>query len=653
MSDSQRIEVLEGAVRALFREVQMLRAEVRQFSGVPAAAPPHAETLESRPPLSDAPPAALRPPPLAQPVARAAPASRRLGVASRFAALDFESLVGRYGTMALAALTILMGVGAFLTWAVANVRLGPGLRVVLGALAAGVVGAVGWRLRSSTSRRYGNTLLALALAIVHLDAWAAGPHLHVIDPWAALSVAAVASLALAALALAAGEESLFAVGTGGALVAPFVTSDERGSVVVLLTYGLVVLSAGLVAMRGRAWTLSALLLAAGVWVYAIAGLGLVSEHSAWWPGDAPALFALAFAWLALLVAGPRQRAPLALAALGAASAALAGGVASALGNGGAAHGRGFDIVALAVLATITSYGALARATTPTLRERVAGAVVLPLVLFTTALSALDDPLTIRGAALAALWTAVALVAAWTSGREQRGPHLMVAGLVSATIPVLALRHRDLDIVLLLAAHASALSLLLRRERTRLLWVPIALVLIGITVQSFDMLSMRAAYQYTPFFTRASLAAAAVCAAWWMASWHGARTIFLDGTPLTDDQRSLIRTLGAVATFFWVREEMGRAFSADVAVFFLIFYYAAAGVAAIWLGRLRALPIARRAGLAIAVYAALKAVVQASALGTVTLKVGSYLLVGCFLLAVAYWYRAAGDAEPPAMEPTAG
>jgi uncharacterized membrane protein len=51
-----------------------------------------------------------------------------------------------------------------------------------------------------------------------------------------------------------------------------------------------------------------------------------------------------------------------------------------------------------------------------------------------------------------------------------------------------------------------------------------------------------------------------------------------------------------------------------------------------------------AGLALAIYAALKAVAQASGLSAIGLRVGSYLLVGCFLLGVAYWYRAAGDAE---------
>ena len=52
--------------------------------------------------------------------------------------------------------------------------------------------------------------------------------------------------------------------------------------------------------------------------------------------------------------------------------------------------------------------------------------------------------------------------------------------------------------------------------------------------------------------------------------------------------------------------------------------------------------ARQAGLLLALYAAVKALAQASNLDPVGLRVGSYLVVGAFLLAVGYWYRTAGD-----------
>ena len=132
-------------------------------------------------------------------------------------AIDFESLVGRYGTLGLASLTILMGAGAFLSWAIAQGK--------IGALGAAAVAVAGWRLRAKGSMRFGSTLLALALALVHVDAWGAGPYLKIVPPSVALGVAAIASLALAALAWYGDEEALFSVGVGGAVLAPFRLRD--------------------------------------------------------------------------------------------------------------------------------------------------------------------------------------------------------------------------------------------------------------------------------------------------------------------------------------------------------------------------------------------------------------------------------------------
>ena len=46
---------------------------------------------------------------------------------------------------------------------------------------------------------------------------------------------------------------------------------------------------------------------------------------------------------------------------------------------------------------------------------------------------------------------------------------------------------------------------------------------------------------------------------------------------------------------------------------------------------------RHVGLGLAIFAALKAIAEASSLD-IGLRVGSYFLAGLFLLAVAYWYR---------------
>ena len=100
-------------------------------------------------------------------------------------------------------------------------------------------------------------------------------------------------------------------------------------------------------------------------------------------------------------------------------------------------------------------------------------------------------------------------------------------------------------------------------------------------------------------------------------------------------------------FGWGWLELARAVAPDVAAFLVIAYLAVVGVGLILLGRRRGLPGGRRIGLGLAILAALMAIGEASDFASVGLRVGSYLLVGGFLLAVAYWYRAAGDPEPPA------
>ena len=107
--------------------------------------------------------------------------------------------------------------------------------------------------------------------------------------------------------------------------------------------------------------------------------------------------------------------------------------------------------------------------------------------------------------------------------------------------------------------------------------------------------------------------------------------------------------GAVL-FLWPRAELEHAIRPEVATFLLILYYAAFGLVAIALGRRLRVSELRIGGISLALYAAGKAVVQAAGLTTIGLRVGSFLLVGGFLLAVAYWYRAA--AARPADQPAA-
>ena len=634
----ERLDALEQTVADLAREVRALRAAVDRLQGVrdPARVDPIAE--ESSPALEPAkgwnPEAALA----AQleterREAQRRAAERRSGLERR--KLDLESLIGRYGTLALASLTILLGAGAFLSWAIAHGKIGPGMRVSFGALGAAAVAVVGWRLRSRGSKRYGSTLLALALALVHVDAWGAGPYLQLVPSPVALGVAAAASVALAVLAWVGDEEALFSVGVGGAIIAPFVTSRESGSVVMLLIYGYVVLACGLVALRGRAWRTAVIVTTAGCLLYTAAAAGTTPRNLGEYANDYPAVFAIAVAWTALLVTRGTWGARISGSAISALFGVL---VVQAIDRAPA-----MDLLVLAALGTATAYATVFVAgqdgtgladAKPT-HQPLFTAAVLPLVLGAVAVASAHDTATAR-TLVALAWTAAAAAAAYLLPAS-RPTHLMVGGITSGATLLFAFQDRAVESCVALAAHAAALSVLLRRERTRMLAVPIAVGLAILTMWTFQQLTDRPSYQYTPFLTAPSLAALAMSAAWLVVSWNASRVQLVDGRPGTLETRTVVRLAGAVVTFMWGNTELSHAYSSDIATFLLILYYAVIGVAAIFIGRHRAIRVLRHAGLGLAIFAALKAMAEASSLD-IGWRVASYFLAGLFLLAVAYWYR---------------
>lgn len=635
MTDSQRLDELEAALRRLSAEVAELRADLRDArAGRPAASGAAAAQLPT-PAAGHERPAAPAPPPAPMwgPALSGTPGPERRA-AAQARQVDLESLVGRYGAMALAALTILMAAGSFLGWAIANGRLGPMARVGLGALGAVAVAALGWRLRRRGTRVFGNTLLALALAIVHVDAWGAGPLLGVVSPAVALGVAALASALLAALAWREEEQSLFVVGVGGALLAPFVTSRAGGPSAVLLAYGLVVIASALAALRGRRWPVAARLLVAACLGYVLVAIDTEWASRARASRALPALFALACGWAALLWGGARR------AALGRAFATVAL-VPVAYAAMDLRGGRANDVVLLAALGTATVYLTLRRpADDPLARP---AALLLPLGFLVAALVALPDASSPLGTLVALGWAAGALVAAWDAPDDAlRAPHLAAAGVASALAIPLAVGERRPLAVALLAAHAAGASALMERARTKLLAIPAVGALLVATGWAFELLRERPAYGYVPFVTVPSLAALAAVVGWAAFAHYASRAELRDAPHYQPRERAIAGAAGALAAFFWGREELTRAGSPELSTFLLVCYYAGAGVLAIFVGRWRRLAGARQVGLALAIYAALKAVVQASALDSIGLRVGSYLAAGLFLLGVAYWYRTAGE-----------
>jgi len=621
MADEQRIAVLEQHVRSLYEQVAALRKELEARGQQSTAAPPtppaaprYGPPLVSRPPQPSSPPLPPRafypsPPPI-----------------------DFEKLLGRYGTIAVASLAILMGVGTFLSWAIQHGLLGPVVRVVLGFVGAAVVGGVGMWVREKRDLRFGNVLLALSLAIVHLDAWAAGPHLHVLSTVAALTIAAVASVALAALALTSDERTLFAIGFGGALIAPFVTASEPGSIVLLLTYGWIVIASTIFAIRERGWLPILWLAVVAAGVYVVAGIvGMPLRGASWLTAHAPAIFAFACAAAALLWARDALRSKLALAFL----------LLACVASGAYAMGASTIEIAISLFGTVVAY-LIARELETDKFWLAIGNVVLPLgFLAATMVSASTD----AARALAALaLTVLAAVLAWDAD-EERDQHLFVTAVASGIAILCYLIDHDARCIAALALHAALFSIVLRSTRAKLLTFPIVIGLAIASIWALAELGLRTPYQYAPFGGVFSLCALVVVAAWAVFAF-AVRPATENAPP---DDRTLAGIVGGLAiadAFVWIRQELAYAWSPDASSFALIIYYALAGLALIFAGRWRRVGLLRAAGLALAFYAGYKALAETFTIDAISLRVGARILVGVFLAAVAYWYRAPRE---PAVE----
>ena len=628
MADEQRIAVLEQHVRALYEQLGALREELRAHNGAApvSAAPPHRDPAPSPAFASEAPPdidtastsAPNRQPPAAPPPqpAKAPPPPTP--------DIDLEKLLGRYGTIAVASLAILMGVGTFLSWAIEHGHLGPTVRVVLGFIGAGIVAGFGLWVREKRDVRFGNVLLALSLAIVHVDAWAAGPHLQVISTFTALSIAAAALAALAALALTSEERTLFAIGFAGALAAPFVTAREPGSVVMLLTYGWVVIALSLFAIRERGWRPVLWLTVVGAAFYIVAAVEMPAGNvTSWLPVHAPVMFAFACAAAGLFFARDSLRSKLALAFLFLACVATLGY---------SIHARTLEL-SVSLVGIVASY-LIARELETDERWLVLGNVVVPLgFMFATIALATDN--TIQALAAGALTVVSATLA--LEDEEERPDHLLVAAISSAAAIFFYLLHFDTRCIAALALHAAVFSIVFRSTRARLLIPPIAVVLLIASMWALITLADRTQYAYTPFLTIPLLCALAVVGAWMLFA------IAVKPTPneQTREDRALPYFIGSCAigaAFVWVRQELVDAWSQDSASFALIIYYALAGLALIFTGRWRRVGLWRGIGLGLAFYAGYKALAQTFTIDAIGLRVGARIMVGVFLAAVAYWYR---------------
>lgn len=594
-ADPSRLDALEQVMARLQAELSNARRELAALRA--ATAPSHAGSAlapdpKPEPSGTTAGTETPRPAPAAERPRRPAAAPRR--------SIDIEQLAGRYGAIALAVVLIVMAAGALVSWAIAHGLLGPWVRVALGALLAVSLAAAGWRLRTHGSRQFGDVLLAIALAVVHVVAWGAGPRLALVPSWVALAVADAASVALAALALREQQQLLFCVGFGGALIAPFVTATGDPHFAVLAAYGVVLLGAAIGAIGPRAWWTAAGLVMGGLLVYALSVRGYRGD-TAWINRE----FTAGFAGLVALIALARERKPvrpwialLAVTVMAVFVPSSREGAAGSTPLHALVAAPDVPMVALAGTAMVFA-AAHGLEQQSQFAVWVIAVALLPSVFLGAALGATGPVGGTVSGGLALAWATAWAIAALAERERKRGILLAGSGLLSMWAVMQVFHGSPSLIPPLLAAHALLYAFVSKREQA-----PIALVATGMSlVVAFMTAATRIAglppYTMTPFLSIWSLgAASAVAGVFLSARVALPDRLRLEGTEFAREQLSVLAT--AVPAFIWGHFELQRAVSAQVAPFLLTAYYAACGVVASRAGRRSGHGLLRQVGIAVVV-----------------------------------------------------
>lgn len=595
--------------------------------------------------------AAPQPTPVATP--RVRPARKSMRVHST----DLEALLGRYGMLAIAVVAAVAAVGTFLSWAISHgyLRLTAGERVLLGLLFAAGVGTYGFRLRRR-ERSFGSSMLGLALVIVLVCAYAAGPGLHIVPSSMAFAGAALVSWALAFFAHSDDDEPLWCVAFGGASIAPFVTSDGRGSEYALLAYGALILLPACFAMSRRDWPIAWRVFYAASALFTLAGAGMT-------PDERLAAFAVSFAFPFVIAAAgvvpfapeTRKRAALRWLAVLAFLASLHSigvwdtdqwAVSSTVLAGLAVWLLLLDRQADVAQSSITK-----RLRYAPLALDVIDAAVLPLLFATLAAIALGFTHHVWP-----VFATCAILSAAFVWRRVAGFLRDAGALACAASAIIVVETLPLEWPLRRVAVAVALALLLlaahvvRPSRT---WVFVGGgYLAAVALRVVVALVERPRYQFSPFGTEASAAALAVLIGFIVVArfWPSIRTATrtsLAGKPewvYAGELRVLLRAAAGARwawAFVWILIELSMAYSASTSTLLLVIYFAATAVASVAIGRARHRAWLRRVGLGLALAAAATAWYGASTYFDFGARIAAYLVTSAFLLGIAYWYRKPG------------
>lgn len=639
-----RLARVEQVMEALSREVKSIRAEL-------GTAPSTSENID---PSVEAPRETSR------------ETSRERRITDTVRSVDYERLLGRYGMLGIAVFAAVAAVGTFLSWAISKgyITLGPASRVVLGLVFAAAIGAWGLKLRR-TERSFGSSLIGLALVIVMVVAYAAGPYFNLVPTIVAFVGAAGVAWGLAMFARVEDDEPLWCVAFGGAAIAPFVTSDGTGSFYALLAYSLMLLVFGCFGIGHRGWPV-----AWRVFYLAAALLSISAGQLASNFGVVGILFALAFPLVVgaggVVPFAPDERKRAALRWLALLTVVAAFDVAHQHFLSGLPVLTTIDewivssaiLVALGVWLAIVDRSAdveqsslLARNAARTGLLDWLDAAVIPLLLAYRASEIVSQ------AGLSVIPNAVSavLLIAFTWRRSvsfarDAGAFAFILLCVAAvtTVPFETAAPRTL---LLLLLPLGALALHHVRPSWSWVWAG-ALVLLLAASLSVQHLTDRPEYTQPPFATMASFVAFAltatlgIIARFWQWIADGCRVAMgkQSRRAYATTLKRILRTAIAapwVWAFLWIYIELSRAYNPSTSMLLLVTYFAMTGVVSVAAGRMRHSALLRKIGLALAVIAAGTAVYGASTYFDSGIRIIAYLVTSAFLLGIAFWYRRTG------------
>lgn len=570
-------------------------------------------------------------------------------------------MLGRYVMLGIAVLAAVAAVGTFLRWAISKgyLTLTPGERVIVALVFAAGIGVWGARIRRR-ERPFGSSMIGLALVIVLVCAYAAGPGLHLMPSLVAFAGSAAVSWGLALFAHAEKDEPLWCVAFGGAAVVPFVTSSGQGNFYALAGYGAFLLFAACFAISHRPWPVAwrVFYLATGLYSATVT----VLSRDEGMPGFLTAFaFPFGLAVVGVLPFAPvtHKRAALRWLAI----LIVAAGFATPHGQHAANDSAQ---IAGVVLGAAALWLLLVDRLSDTKQSSILDsnrdnttvldwfdAALIPLTLCLQASGAIEpfaSPAAIDGIAALLFLSFVA--------RRESSSARDAAAAACAIMAVVALSQLKLQeptgrIVALLGL--AAILLLVHKAWPSVSWI----VSTGLVTATAAALSMVALVARPPFIDPPFMTEAARTALWvliflilvarfrgWIPGLAGPADAAAESAAKGDDA-FLPDLLGASPwawAFLWVFIELAKAYSRSTSTLLLVIYFASTAVAAVAVGHVRRSAGLRQVGLALALLAAATAVHGAATYFDVGARVLAYLVTSAFLLGIAYWYRRRGVAS---------